>query len=208
MGPNLFEIAISIRPRMRDWMFSSVVSAGLPAKAGASVIAKRHHRAFDADGLIRNAQHFGAFGGIVEAFLRGVARRHHHAAHALGSQRIDRHRRGQRRIDAARKPQHDAGKAVLVHVIAQAQHHRVIDGRRALLACPALARRADPLGRPARRHSVTTSLFLPGRQRPGDRAVGIDDQGGAVEDELVLPAHLVEIDERAGAPRSRAPRSG
>src|SRR5437763_7823727 len=33
IGPNLLEIAIRITPRMRDWMFSSVVSTAEPARS-------------------------------------------------------------------------------------------------------------------------------------------------------------------------------
>jgi hypothetical protein len=40
MWPNLLESAISVRPRARDWMFSSVMSGARPAKAGASMPAK------------------------------------------------------------------------------------------------------------------------------------------------------------------------
>ncbi len=37
MWPNLFDSAISVTARRRDWMFSSVMSAFLPSKAGASM---------------------------------------------------------------------------------------------------------------------------------------------------------------------------
>ena len=40
MGPSLFEIAIRITPRIRAWMFSSVMSGGRPANRGSSIAAK------------------------------------------------------------------------------------------------------------------------------------------------------------------------
>ena len=48
--------------------------------------------------------------GIITAWTR------------LGAQRVDRHRRAERRIDAAGEAQHDAGKAVVVDIVAQAHH--------------------------------------------------------------------------------------
>jgi hypothetical protein len=36
MLPNLLDSAISSTPRMRAWMFSSVVSSGLPLNSSAS----------------------------------------------------------------------------------------------------------------------------------------------------------------------------
>jgi hypothetical protein len=80
------------------------------------------HRAFDRNDVVAHAERAGDRGGIVERFLRGVAERQHHAAHALGAERIGRHRRAQRRIDAAGKTEHDALEAVLVDVIAQPEH--------------------------------------------------------------------------------------
>ena len=55
------------------------------------------------------------------------------AVHALAAQRVDRERRAQRGIDAARQAEHDAGKAVLVDVVAQAQHAGAVVGLVALL---------------------------------------------------------------------------
>ena len=64
----------------------------------------------------------GEFGRIVEALVRGVAIGQHDAMDALLAERIDRHHRADRRIDAAGEAEHDAGKAVLVDVVAQALH--------------------------------------------------------------------------------------
>ena len=38
--PNLFDSAISVTPRMRDWMFSSVMSGARLPKTGASMPVK------------------------------------------------------------------------------------------------------------------------------------------------------------------------
>ena len=68
-------------------------------------------------------------GGIVDTHPRGVAKRHHHRLDTLRPQRRDGDRQGQRRVDTARKAEHDAGKSVLVDVIAHAQHQRTPGGR-------------------------------------------------------------------------------
>ena len=116
----------------------------------------------------------------------------------VGTERVDRHRGAERRIDAAGEPEHHARKAVLVDIVAKPEHAGRIVGlvafldhfERRLAAAPALA------------------VLLPDGERDrlaerrhlaGERAVGVDDEGGAVEDELVLAADLVEIDERQPA---------
>ena len=59
----------------------------------------------------------------------------------------------------------------------------------------ARARRAVPsvaLTRPVGEHE----RFLEGRRLGGEAVVGVEDEGGTVEDELVLPAHLVRVNQR------------
>src|SRR3546814_3486405 len=58
-------------------------------------------------------------GGVFQAFGAGEARRHHHAPHPVRPQRVDGDRRRKRAVDATRKPQHHAGKAVARHIIVQ-----------------------------------------------------------------------------------------
>ncbi len=48
-----------------------------------------------------DAEQPGARGRVVEAVLAGEARRHHHAPDAVRAERIDRHGRTQRTVDAA-----------------------------------------------------------------------------------------------------------
>ena len=109
----------------------------------------------DRQDLVAHAERLGAGGGIVERFLRGELVGQHHAAHALGAERIDRHRRAQRGIDAAGQAEHDAGKAVLVDVVAQAQHAGGIVG-------VARLRRRRPSAR--RRSARSRRVALPVRR--------------------------------------------
>ena len=101
-------------------------------------------------------------------------------------------------IDAAREADHHRGEARLVHVVAQAQHHRLVDRfqpvqlarDRAGLAFPA-AGAAPELDR--------RDLLGEGGELGLERPVGAQHEGSAVVDDLVLAAHLVEIDEGQAA---------
>ena len=118
--------------------------------------------------------------------------------HPLRAQRVDRHRRAQSRIDAARQAEHDAGKAVVLDIVAQAHDAGRIVRFVALLdhlartldAAPA---RVAPLPDRARHHRAE------GGQLRAEAAVGVERERAAVEHELVLSADHVEIDERQAA---------
>jgi hypothetical protein len=118
--------------------------------------------------------------------------------HALWSQRIGRDCGGERRVDAARQADHHRGKAGLVHVVAQAQHHRLVDRFDVAELGRDAGRQAFPtLGVAAeldRRH------LLAERGELGlERAVGAQHERATVEDQFVLAAHLVDIDEGQAA---------
>ena len=112
--------------------------------------------------------------------------------------RVDRHRGAKRRIDAAREAEHDARKAVVLDIVAQAHHAgRIVrfvalldDLARTLDASPAFG---AALPNRARHHRAE------GRQLRAERAVGVEREGAAVERQLVLAADHVEIDERQSA---------
>ena len=59
---------------------------------------------------------------IRETVLRRISRRHCHGEHVLGSERIHRKARGQRRVDAAGEPEDHVGKTALARVVAQPEH--------------------------------------------------------------------------------------
>ena len=56
--------------------------------------------------------------------------------HPIRTQRVDGNNRRNPGIDAARQAKHNAGETVLVHIVAQAQHHCLVEALAAL----------DPLG--------------------------------------------------------------
>src|SRR4030095_13125152 len=49
--------------------------------------------------------------------------------------------------------------------------------------------------------------FAEGRELEGERAIAVQGKRGAVEHELVLPADLVDIDQRHAAPGHPRPRA-
>jgi hypothetical protein len=96
------------------------------------------------------------------------------------------------------RPSTTPGKAVLQHIVAKPQHagfpgFLFLFGDR-----NHLARRAVPAIIPADPFRER-DLLLEHRHLPGQRAVGVEHEGRAVEDELVLAAHLVQVDH--GQPR-------
>ena len=115
--------------------------------------------------------------------------------HPVAAQRIHRHHGGDPGIDAARKTQNNTGEIVLVHIVAQAEHHRLIDALLALDpvidpgfdAGPAVIP-AYPFG-----HGQMLDELLRSRDQT---AVGIQREGTTIEDQLILPADLVHIDQR------------
>ena len=153
-----------------------------------------HGRA-DRDAVQPGAQQARGFRRVLQAFIAGVGRGHHHRPHLVGAQRIDGNGRGQRRIDAARHPDDDAGEAVLQHIVAHAQHEGLVDRLMVGGRGGHLARRADP-AIPLAGPAGDGDTFLPGRHLQGQRAVGVEREGTAIEHQLVLAAQLVQIDQR------------
>ena len=156
---------------------------------------ERIHRRLDPYRLVADAEQARAFRRVLEGGLRGVAGRHGDAEDPVSAQRIDGDGGGQRRIDSAGEPDQHAGEAVLIDIVAQAHRHGAIGrgvavgqrGARAGRASPAIA-----LPRPASEHESV----LEGGRLGREAVVGVEDEGGTVEDELVLPADLVHIDQR------------
>ncbi len=135
-----------------------------------------------------------------------------------------------RGVDPAGEPDDDVGEAVLAHVVAGAQHQRLVQlgvgsqfgrdpgrwwGAIAPERCIGDVDQGHlDLGSPAAWieqalavHGLDVHLgdqqFFDELRGTGDeRAVGIEHKRTAVEDQLVLAAHLVDIDERTACIRS------
>ena len=80
----------------------------------------RHGERFDPEALRERRR-------VGNAVLARIARRHEHAEHVLGPERVDRDRGDERRIDPARKADQHVVESVLAHVVAGAQHERLVD---------------------------------------------------------------------------------
>ena len=190
-------------PRQRAWMFSSVVSGGRPANTSLQRAERRFEHRLDRDHVVAHAERCApARAASSMAHLRRVARRHHHGVHAIGAERVDGDRERERRIDAARQAEHDAGEAVLARrsrarrARARCRRSPPSDGCR--LDAPAAARAC-------RRTQIElddVEIFLERRRALHDFARRVDHERAAVEHELVLPADHVHVDERQ--PRSLA----
>ena len=135
--------------------------------------------------------------GVLERDLRGEAVRQHDASHRVLAERIDRDRRAQRQIDAAGNAEQHAGEPVFLHVIAQAKNAGRIVGLVALEQRQHRPRAAPAVVAPcpAQCRDVLDEVG----QLRRDRQIAVEGKRGAVEDELVLAADLVEIDERQSA---------
>ena len=125
--PNLFDIVMRMVPRMRACRFSSA-RPGLGARErGAEQVEERRVGRLDRHGDRADAEVGREQLGVGDAAVAREARRHEHTDHVLGPERVDRDRRDQRGVDAAREPDEHVGEAVLAHVVAGAEHQRLVD---------------------------------------------------------------------------------
>jgi hypothetical protein len=138
-------------------------------------------------------------------------------------ERVDGHARDDGGVDAARQADDHIGEPVLEHVVAGAQHQRVVQlgiglgqrvmragsGRRGrrlladqhqahLLVGAAATRVEQALAVHRLDDEVGDEQLLHQQRGSGHQvAVGVEHHAAAVEHQLVLPAHLVDVGERA-----------
>ena len=109
---------------MRACRFSSVRSRLAPGeRLRERRVVGLDHR-LDRDLAEVDAERLGELLRVAARRLGRVARRHRDAVHALGAERLDAQRRGQRRVDPAGEPDHDVAEAVLRHVVVQPELER------------------------------------------------------------------------------------
>ncbi len=130
-----------IVPRMRACRFSSAspgsVPANVSARAGRGERLVRRLRSGPSSSRCRGCARAL---GVGDAVVARVARRHQHAGHAVGAERVGGDRGDERRVDAAGQPdEHPFVKPFFVHVVAGAER-RV--PRRPRAPARAAARRA------------------------------------------------------------------
>ena len=157
---------------------------------------KRRHRRLNADIVQLHAHQLRGLLRVLQAFLAGIGRRHHHATHPVRPQRIDRHRCGDRRIDTSRKPNQYTRKSIFLHIIPQSQSHGFIDRfeifrwslQRTHLAHPDIVITPAPL--------CGDDRFRPVDCLNRQRMIRVDHEGCPIEDKLILTADLVHIYKR------------
>ncbi len=125
--PNLFEIVISTLPRIRACTFSSASPSAVPSNIGASISSKAACAGSIGTVCVRISSRSGQGLGIGDAVVARIPRGHEHARHVLGAERVHRDRRDERRVDAAREADQHVGEPVLRHVVAGAEHERLVD---------------------------------------------------------------------------------
>ena len=153
-------------------------------------------------------------GRVGERTGGGEARRHRHAVHPAGPHRVDGDRGDERRVDPTRQPDDAVAEAVLRDVVPRRQHEGRVGrgvvvedlgdrpGRAVATALPPPAHLDDaPPGLATGvvgEGDVDHGDLLPELREAGkEGAVGGDDRRVAVEDELVLAADEVDVDDRA-----------
>ena len=151
-------------------------------------------------GLDRHAFQPGAhegrrFGGVLQAVGGGIGRGHHHRQHTVRPQGVDRDGGGKGTVDTARQAQNHTGKTVLVHVIAEPQHHGAVDGFRVVGGSDD-RRRFGPEGLAVAGPGGQGHRTLPAGHLGRQGAVRVEHEGAAVEHQFVLSADQVGIQQR------------
>ena len=181
---------------MRACRFSAVRPSGRPPAVGGERVEVRLEDRLDRDDLVPVAERGGERRRVDEAAFGGIARRHGRREHAVAPERLDREARRERRIDAARQPEHRVGEAALARVVAQPEHERAPGGllvRRARLAQERRRRRPRRLA--GQRDVVHQEVLVEVGAAQHLRAVRRDADRVAVEHQLVVAADLIQIEE-------------
>ena len=201
------------------------VGAGAGAILGhiAEELLVRVHRGLDRDLDQVRADVAGDRARVGLGLGAGVGGGHDDARHPLGPERIGGDQRHQRRVDPARDGDENPLEVVLSHVVGEAERERLVDLGHGLERLRERRRdRAARLGRrqasQRRRRAIRSAfdraphldvdvaeheLFAELRAAGERLALGRDDDGVPVEDELVLAADRVADGERrAGLARA------
>jgi hypothetical protein len=186
----LFDSAIRSVPRARLDVLLGRVLREARELAGELRAERVDHRR-DRDLVVAHADAPGHLARVDPRGVGRVARRHHHRMDAIGPERVDRHRERQRRVDATRQSDDRAGESVLAEIVVHAEHERAID----LLG----ERQVGQHGRGTRHRAVEVEhlecLDEVGHLRH-DAARRVEHERAAVEDEFVLAADEIRVDER------------
>ena len=160
---------------------------GRPAADPASVSRERTHRRLDRQRHRVDAQVPGQLPRIVDASAARIGRRHQDPEDVRRADCFRGNGGGERRVDPARKTQHDACEAAFAHVVPSPEHQRAPDFRLHL----------HVRGRRDRRPAVEIADDDVGVERSSarDRRAGRVERAAApVEYEIVVAAELIHVD--------------
>ena len=117
---------MSVMPRRRGCMFSSVVSSGRPAKSAPN--CSRNASKLCWIGIVwqADAEVLRQRERVVDAARRRKLRRHGDPEDVVRPERVDGDRGGDGAVDAAAEAEHDAFEATLGQVVAQPEAERVV----------------------------------------------------------------------------------
>ena len=152
----------------------------------------------DRQHVIAHAERFCAGLRVGEAVFRGIAVGQHDRVDPLRAERVGGNGRAECGINTARHAEHDALEAVLLDIIPKAEHAGAIIRLQPFLDQPFLARLDPPLASRARERDEA-QLLAEGRHLEGEARIGIETEGRTIKDQFILPADLVQIDERQAA---------
>ncbi len=178
---------------MRAWMFSSLASSGSPLKSLGEGSAQRLEHGVDGNLVVAHAGDGGHGARVFEADVGVVRRGQHHRAHALAV----RARRPRWQASARSRCRRTGRSARWQSGSCRRSRARRCTGRRRR-AAPAAASSAPRTAfgvAPANSTSATTSRHAGSCW--ARLAAAVDDERGAVEDQLVLAADAIDVDDRA-----------
>ncbi len=158
----------------------------------------------DRDHLVADAERTREVFRVAQTVLRRIPRRHRHAGHLRGSERGGGEGGGHGGVDPARESQDHTGKPALSHIVAKAQRER-LEGFFLRTGADLGERAGDGHRAAARIDVVDEKVLLEIATADDERPGGIEPERVAVEDELVVSAHLVHVVQRPAILRGLLP---
>ena len=129
MRPVLLDMPMSSSMRQRDWMFSSVASGARPANSSFQRGRASPRTCSRSKARCIFTPRVRACAWRPRAHVRGIARRHHDRLHLLRPSASTAIASVSAESIPPDSPMTTPGKPCLLHVVAHAEHERVVDAR-------------------------------------------------------------------------------
>jgi hypothetical protein len=177
----LFDSAINVTPRSRDWTFSG--------KNFCQLFFNRLENGFDRQNLVADAEIFCERLGVAQTAFTRITCGHGNAEHLVRAERLRREHGHERGVNAAGQPDNHRFETAFVNVIANAQRQR---GKQLLLA-------RGPSGFRQRRtgiHVGNENVFGKSFAGCDGFPVAIESDTVAVENQFVVRADEIDLCQR------------